>query len=86
MLSTMGNIYSADDILKYLPYFSKKTGFNISCKVSPLESICMKCQILFCFFVLFFRKLDKKNNEFVICRKIAMRVVKVNPFTLVFLK
>ena len=25
-----------------------KTGFNISCKLSPMETICMKCQILFC--------------------------------------
>ena len=24
-----------------------KTGFDISCKSSPLETICMKCQILF---------------------------------------
>ena len=24
-----------------------KTGFDISCKLSPMEIICMKCQILF---------------------------------------
>ena len=42
MLSTRGKI-SADDILKY---FSLKTGFDISCKLSPMETICMKCQIL----------------------------------------
>ena len=28
------------------PYFSQKTGFNISCKLSPLETICKKCKIL----------------------------------------
>ena len=27
--------------------FSQKIGFNISCKLPPLETICMKCQILF---------------------------------------
>ena len=31
----------------YFSYFSQKTGFDISCKLSPLETICMKCQILF---------------------------------------
>ena len=27
-------------------YFPKKTEFNISCKLSLLKAICMKCQIL----------------------------------------
>ena len=31
----------------YFSYFSQKTEFDISCKLSPLETICMKCQILF---------------------------------------
>ena len=35
---------SADD--KVMP-FSQKTGFDISCKLSPLETICLKCQKLF---------------------------------------
>ena len=35
---------SADDILKY---FSEKIGFDNSCKLSPSETICMKCQNLF---------------------------------------
>ena len=39
--------FSADDILKYFSYFSQKTGLDISCKLSPLETICMKCHILF---------------------------------------
>ena len=45
-LNTLSKL-SADDILKYLSYFSQKTGFDISCKLSPQETICMKCQILF---------------------------------------
>ena len=28
-------------------YFFQKAGFYVSCKLSPLEKICMKCQILF---------------------------------------
>ena len=27
--------------------FSQKIGFDLSCKLSPEETICMKCQILF---------------------------------------
>ena len=27
--------------------FPRKTGFDILCKLSPVETICMKCQILF---------------------------------------
>ena len=26
---------------------SRLTGFDVSCKLSPMETICMKCQILF---------------------------------------
>ena len=44
---------SADDKLMIIFLFSQKTGFDISCKLSPMETICMKCQILF-FSVLFF--------------------------------
>ena len=36
----------ADDILKYLSSFSPKIGFDISCKLSTYETICMKCRIL----------------------------------------
>ena len=31
----------------YFSYFSQETRFDISCKLSPLETTCMKCQILF---------------------------------------
>ena len=33
-LSTLGK-FSVDDILKYFSCFSQKTGFDISCKLSP---------------------------------------------------
>ena len=39
--------FSAGDILKLFSYFHQKTGCDITCKLSPLETICMKCQILF---------------------------------------
>ena len=54
-LSTLGKI------LKYFSYVSQKTGFNISCKLSPSETICMKYQILF-------SGKDKKTiPKFVVC-------------------
>ena len=31
----------------FLIYFFQKIGFNIPCKLSPKETICMKCQSLF---------------------------------------
>ena len=39
--------FSADNILKYFYFSKKKTGLDISCKLSPKETICMKCQNLF---------------------------------------
>ena len=39
--------FSRQQIDIFLIFFHK-TGFDISCKLSPLETICMKCQILFC--------------------------------------
>ena len=30
-----------------LSNFLQKKGFDISCKLSPMETICMKCQSLF---------------------------------------
>ena len=41
------NKYSADDKLVIFFLFFPKTGFDISCKLSPMETICMKCQNLF---------------------------------------
>ena len=46
MLNMLGK-NSADDNLKYFACFSKKIGFDISCKLSPQETICMKYQSLF---------------------------------------
>ena len=37
----------ADDKLITFSYFPKKIGFNISCKLSPHETICMEHQSLF---------------------------------------
>ena len=39
--------YSTDDKLVIFSDFSSKIGSDISCKLSPLETISMKCQILF---------------------------------------
>ena len=38
---------SANNKLIIFSYFSQKIGFAISCKLSPEETICMKCQSLF---------------------------------------
>ena len=43
-LGTLGNIFSRRHFEKFL--FSKEISFDISCKLSPMEKICMKCQIL----------------------------------------
>ena len=57
-LNTASNIYSTNKsnfqqtywnilLIFILKYFSQKTGFDISCKLSQKEKICLKCQILF---------------------------------------
>ena len=38
---------SAADRLIIFSCFSPRTGFDVSCKLSLMEIICMKCQILF---------------------------------------
>ena len=50
---------SADYSLKY-SYFSQKPSFVISCKVSPMETICMKSQTMLS------RKSKERNS--LICR------------------
>ena len=41
-------VNSADDkLVIFFLIFSQKKGFDISCKLSSVETICMKCQILF---------------------------------------
>ena len=46
-LSTLGKIFSWRHFEIYFSNFSQQTGFDISCKLSPKETICIKCQILF---------------------------------------
>ena len=57
---------SADDKLEI---FFQKTGFVISCKLSPEETVCMKCQNLF--------SGKNKNKNISVCRllKILLRVL-----------
>ena len=50
---------SAIDKLIFFSYISQKRGFDFSCKLSPLEAICMKCQILFSE-----KKIKKKKGKF----------------------
>ena len=53
----LGNI-SADEISTHFSYFSSNIGFDTLCKLSPKETICMKCQILFS------RKNEKMSSVF----------------------
>ena len=39
--------FSADNFFNYFSCFSQKTGFDTSCKLSPVETILMNCQIMF---------------------------------------
>ena len=36
-----------DKSMIFFSYFSQETGFDSSHKLSPLETVCMKCQNLF---------------------------------------
>ena len=58
-------------------YFSQETGFDISCKLPPLETICMKYQILF-------SGKDKKNIVSLSSAELAQRVVMVKFFFFFF--
>ena len=60
----------SDDTLKYVSYFSEKTGFDISCKLSPIETFCMKCPILF-------SGKNKKTINILSYAELAQRVVKI---------
>ena len=44
-LTTLWSDSAADKWVIFL--FSQKTGYDISCTLSPLDTICLKCQILF---------------------------------------
>ena len=52
-LSALGENFNRHYFAFFL-YFSQKTGFEISCILSPREAICMKCRNLFFFFFFFF--------------------------------
>ena len=60
------DIISADGILKYFSYFSQNTGFDISCKLSSMETNCIKCKSCF---------LGRKEN--VINLSLAQKVIKI---------
>ena len=60
---------SEDNILKYFFLFFPETDFDISCKLSPMETICMKCQILV--------SGKNKKNINLLFAELAQRVVKV---------
>ena len=53
MISMLGKNVT-DNILKYFSYFSQEQDCDTLWKLAPLETICLKCQILY------FRK-NKKN-------------------------
>ena len=67
------NLYHSQ-IDHIFPIFPQKTGSDISCKLSPLETICMKCHILF----------SGKNKIFFFSNccllKILPRVLSVNAY------
>ena len=47
LIFSMQNKISSRRHIEIVFLFSQKTGFDVSCKLSPVETICMKCQILF---------------------------------------
>ena len=61
---------SADDILKYFSYFFQQNVFYFSCKLSPQETIFMKCQRLF-------SGENQKNIISLLSAEFVCRVVKV---------
>ena len=63
--------YSADDILKYFFLFFPETKFDISCKLSSMETICMKSQILI-------SGKNKKHITTLSSSESAKRIVNVN--------
>ena len=67
-LSTLGKIFSRQHT-KIFFLFSQKSGFNISCKLSPLETVCLKYQILF-------SVKNKKNVTNLSSAELAQRVIK----------
>ena len=54
-LSTLGKSFIRQHFEIF--FFKKTTGFDNSCKLCPMETVCMKCLILFCV----------KNKKKIIC-------------------
>ena len=53
---------SADDkCILFFFLFSQKTGYDILCSLSPIKTICMKCQSLFS------GKIKRKYYQFIVC-------------------
>ena len=67
VIFTLGE-FSAGNILKYLSYFSQKTGFDISCELSQTR---MKGQILL-------SRKNKKNVTNLSSAELDQRMVKGN--------
>ena len=65
-LSTLGKVTN----WWYFFVFFSETGVDISCKLSPIETVCMKFQILF-------SGKNKKNIISLSSAELAHRVVKV---------
>ena len=59
-------------------FFSKKIDFGISCKLSPKETICMKCQSLY--------SMKNKKNINSLSTELSQRMVKGNTVKLRGLK
>ena len=75
MHRVLGKI-SSDNILQcFILIFSQKTRFDILCKLSPLETICMKCQILF-------SGKNKKNVMNLLFAEFACSMLSVNEHSL----
>ena len=76
-LETLGKIFSRQHNEIFF-LFSQNTSFDSLRKLSRMETICMKCQILF------YRKNKKKNIKLssVVLAKRVVNVQNVNAFTL----
>ena len=84
MLSTLGKKINRRQFeivfLLFLLFFSQKISFYISCKVSSLETICIKCQSLFS------GKNKKKNSINLSSPEFVQIVVKVNKYSGIYTK
>ena len=70
-LNTLGKNFNRRHFKIFFLFF-QKIGFHTSCKFSPLETICMKCQSLFS------GENNKKNNISLSSAEFAQREIKVN--------